>query len=85
LLLQGSEYSINVTFDSNEYNNSGELVNADLETFVLSEGMITFNQISPLRITPSGAVPEPLTVLGVTTSVAFGALFKRKIGAKNKL
>lgn len=34
--------------------------------------------------TPMGAVPEPLTMLGVGTAVGFGAMFKRKLAKVGK-
>lgn len=32
----------------------------------------------------AGVVPEPLTILGAATAIAFGASFKRKLANKNK-
>lgn len=42
-------------------------------------GTITFIQTQPL---PVEAIPEPLTILGVSTAISFGTLFKRKIQSR---
>jgi hypothetical protein len=55
------------------------LIGEDTYTGVGYQGTISFEQFDPL---PVGAIPEPLTVLGVTTATIFGTYFKRKIAAK---
>ncbi|CCQ62703.1 PEP-CTERM sorting domain-containing protein, partial [Crocosphaera watsonii] len=39
---------------------------------------------SAYLFTTGQTVPEPLTILGAGTAVAFGASFKRKLAKKNK-
>ncbi len=36
------------------------------------------------ELTPVGAVPEPLTILGASTAIAFGGFFKKRLAKKQK-
>ncbi len=69
------------TLGSNQwsnYNFSASWTNLDSVTFDSVNNSFGFDNIV---VNESAAVPEPLTILGTTTALGFGALFKKK-GAK---
>ncbi len=79
------------SFSATDFDNG--VSNADVFNFAAtSTQYITLNALngfSPLTSLPSigevafrNAVPEPLTILGAGTAVAFGTAFKRKLGKK---
>ncbi|MDJ0600426.1 MAG: PEP-CTERM sorting domain-containing protein [Crocosphaera sp.] len=74
-------FGVNVTFDPF----SGTFVGAN--GAVVAEGLFSAQQFfyadGSYSMTLT-AVPEPLTMLGAGTAIAFGGAFKRKVGKKSK-
>lgn len=58
---------------------AGQRFGARLQNTSGSEGSSKLSGTSP-----SAAVPEPLTILGVGTALSFGALFKRELAKKQR-
>ncbi len=76
---------LNTSYDQNFFNIFGSdqfILSSDLRTLTINSAANT--GADNLRVLTKSTVPEPLTILGAGTAVAFGTSFKRKLSKAKK-